>query len=79
MKKAIYKNKYQMPNIDSLKQTISQTLSNAPQETAYFRILDLQYAYSQFNLHTDSSAIITSILLAAKWPALTALKQVSMG
>ena len=42
-----------MPDIDSLIQTISQTLSNAPQETAYFTALDLQYAYSQLNLHSD--------------------------
>ena len=44
-----------MSNIDSLIQTISQLLSNAPQETAYFATLDLQYAYSQLNLHTDTA------------------------
>ena len=44
-----------MPNIDSLIETISQTLSNAPQETACFRTLDLQYAYSQLNLHTNTA------------------------
>ena len=53
--KAIHKNKYQMPNIDSLIQTISQTLSTAPQETAYFTTLDLQYAYSQLKLHSDTA------------------------
>ena len=41
-----------MPNLNSLIQTISQTLSNVPQETVYFTTLDLQYAYSQLNLHT---------------------------
>ena len=55
LNKAIHKNKYQMPNIDSLIQTISQTLSTAPQETAYFTTLDLQYAYSQLNLHNDTA------------------------
>ena len=44
-----------MPNIDSLIQTISQTLSTAPQETAYFTKLDLQYAYSQLNLYSDTA------------------------
>ena len=44
-----------MPNVDSLIQTISQTLSTAPQETAYFTTLDLQYAYSQLNLHSDTA------------------------
>ena len=41
--------------MDSLIQTISQTLSTAPQETAYFTTLDLQYAYSQLNLHSDTA------------------------
>ena len=53
--KAIHKNKYQMPNIDSLTQTISQTPSTAPQETAYFTTLVLQYAYSQLNLHSHTA------------------------
>ena len=44
-----------MPKIDSLIETISQTLSNAPQETAYFKTLGLQYAYSQINLHNDTA------------------------
>ena len=55
LNKAIDKNKYQMPNIDALIQTISQTLSTAPQETAYFTTLDLQYACSQLNLHSDTA------------------------
>ena len=55
LNKAIHKNKYQMPNIDSLIQTISQTLSNAPQGTVYFTTFDLQYACSQLNLHTDTA------------------------
>ena len=50
LNKAIHENKYRMPNIDSLIQTISQTLSTAPQGTAYFTTLDLQYAYSQLKL-----------------------------
>ena len=55
LNKAIHKNKYQMPNVDSLIQTITQTLSNAPQETAYFATLDLLYAYSQFNFYNDTA------------------------
>ena len=50
LNKTIHKNKYKMPNIDSLIQTISQTLSNSPHETAFFTTLDLQYAFSQFIL-----------------------------
>ena len=52
---AIHTNIYQMPNIDSLIRKISQTLSTAPQETVYFTTLDLQYAYSQLNLHSDTA------------------------
>ena len=44
-----------MPNIDSLVQTISQTLQTASQETAYFKTLDLQYAYSQLNFYSDTA------------------------
>ena len=44
-----------MPNIDSIIHMISQTLSTAPQEPAYLETLDLQYAYSQLNLHSDSA------------------------
>ena len=55
LNKGIHKNKYQMPNIDSLIQTISQALSTAPHETAYFTTLDLQYAYSQLKLHSDTA------------------------
>ena len=44
-----------MPNIDSLIQLISQTLSTAPQEIAYFTTLDLQSAYSKLKLHIDTA------------------------
>ena len=44
-----------MLNTDSLFQTISQTLSNAPQERANFTTLDLQYACSQLNLQADTA------------------------
>ena len=55
LNKSIHKNKCKMPNIDSPKQKISQSLSTAPQETAYFTTLDLQYAYSQLNLRSDTA------------------------
>ena len=55
MNKVIQKNKFQRPNIASPIQTISQTLSTAPQEPAYFATLSLQYAYSQLNLHSETA------------------------
>ena len=48
LNKAIHKNKYQMPNIDMLIDTISQHLTNTQNgQQAYFTTLDLNYAYSQ--------------------------------
>ena len=55
--KAIHKNKYQMPNIDLLIDTISQHLPNTHNNSqqAYFSTLDLNYAYSQIQLHKDTA------------------------
>ena len=50
LNKAIHKNKYQMPNIDTLIESISQQISApASQNTTYFSTIDLKYAYSQLN------------------------------
>ena len=54
--KSIHKNKYQMPNIDSLIDSISQHINNSNQvENVYFSTIDLKYAYSQLNLHPDTA------------------------
>ena len=54
--KAIHKNKYQMPNIDTLIESISQqTSAPAPRETTYFSRLDLKKAYSQLNLDPNTA------------------------
>ena len=51
LNKAIQKNKYQLPSIDTLIESISQQISApASQNTTYFISLDLKYAYSQLNL-----------------------------
>ena len=45
-----------MPNIDNLIDTIQQKLiTNASQDTAYFKTLDLKYAYSQLNLDPETA------------------------
>ena len=56
LNKAIHKNKYQMPNIDSLINFISQT-STIPIKVImfFFSTIDLKYAYSQLKLHPDTS------------------------
>ena len=56
LNKSIHRNKYQIPNIDNLIDTIQQNLkTNASQETAYFSIFDLRYAYSHFNLDPETA------------------------
>ena len=56
LNKAIDKNKYQMPNIDMLNDTISQHPTNTQNgQQAYFTTLDLKYAYSQLKLHHDTA------------------------
>ena len=47
LNKAIHKNKNQMPNIDTLVESISQQISApASQNTTYFSTIDLKYAYT---------------------------------
>ena len=54
LNKSIHKNKYQMPNIDNLIDTIQQNLNtSASQEKAYYSTLDLKYAYSQLKLDPE--------------------------
>ena len=66
LNKAIHKNKYQMPNIDSLIDSISQHSnhdSNSQHsnndsnhdDNVYFLTIDLKFAYSQLNLHPDTA------------------------
>ena len=54
LNKTIHKNKYQIPNIDMLIDTISQHLTNTQNgQQAYFTTLDLKYAYRQLKLYHD--------------------------
>ena len=56
LNKAIHKNKYQMPNIDSLIDSISQHINNSNLgDNVYFSTIDLKYAYSQLKLHPDTA------------------------
>ena len=56
LNKAIHKNKYQRPNIDTLIESISQQISApASQNITYFSTIDLKYAYSQLNLDTNTA------------------------
>ena len=56
LNKSVHRNKYQMPNIDKLIDTIQQNLNtNASHETAYFSKSDLKYAYSVLKLDPETS------------------------
>ena len=56
LNKSIHRNKYQMPNIDTLIESISQQISApASQNITYFSTIDLKYAYSQLNLDTNTA------------------------
>ena len=56
LNKAIHKNKYQMPKIDSLIDSISQHINDSNHgENVYFSTTDLKHAYSQLNLHPDTA------------------------
>ena len=67
LNKSIHKNKYQLPNIDNLIDTIQQNINTtASQETAYFSTLDLKYAYSQLNLDPETARYCNLLLLVVR-------------
>ena len=56
LNKAVHKNTYQMPNIDTVIEFISQQISaHATQNTTVFATLDLNNAQSQLNLDTNAA------------------------
>ena len=55
LNKAIPKNKYQMPKIDTLIESISQQINAPSSQDTYFSTLDLKYEYGQLNLDTNTA------------------------
>ena len=58
LNKSIHKNKYQMPNIETLMDSISQIITNyktEPADEIYFSTIDLKYAYSRLNLNPETA------------------------
>ena len=56
--KSIHKNEYQMPNVETLMDSISQIITGyktEPADKIYFSTIDLMYAYSQLNLHPEKT------------------------
>ena len=56
LNKAVHKNRHQMPNIDSLIDSISQHINDSNHgDNVYFSTIDLKYAYSQPYLQPDTA------------------------
>ena len=51
----LYKNKYQMPNVDELIDGVSQIITATSEGSLYFTVLDLKYAYSQIRLIAETA------------------------
>ena len=53
----LYKNKYQMPNVDELLDGVSQIVTANTVCMLYFAVLDLKYAYSQIKLNAETAKL----------------------
>ena len=51
----LFKNKYQMPNVDELIDGVSQIVTEIKSGPFHFTVLDLKYAYSQLKLAADTA------------------------
>ena len=51
----LYKNKYQMPNVDELIDGDSQIITATSEGSLYFTVLDLKYAYSHIRLTAETA------------------------
>ena len=51
----LYRNKYQIPNVDELIDGVSQIITAKTQGTLYFTVLALKYAYSQLRLTAETA------------------------
>ena len=52
---AILKSKYQMPNLESLMEKVSEIVNNNNDGEVFFTSLDMQYAYGQTTLHHETA------------------------
>ena len=51
----LYKNKYQMPNVDELIDGVSQIITATSEGSLYFTVLNLKYAYSQIRITAETA------------------------
>ena len=66
LNKQVHKNKYQMPNIEELMDTVGQTISERKPGDVYFSTMDLTYAYGQLPLSPETSVQCSFLLVGGK-------------
>ena len=66
LNKQVHKNKYQMPNIEELMDTVGQTISERKPGDVYFSTMDLTYAYGQLPLSPETSVQCNFSLVGGK-------------
>ena len=62
----LYKNKYQIPNVDELLDGVSQIVTAKTSGKLYSTVLDLQYSYSQLKITAETAKVAVSILWGDK-------------
>ena len=55
LKNAILKNKYQMPNLESLMEKVAEIVNDNNDGEVFFTSLDMQYAYGQTIIHHETA------------------------
>ena len=66
LNKKVHKNKYQMPNIEEIMDTVGQTISERKSGDVYFSNMDLTYAYGQLPLSPETSVQCNFSLVGGK-------------
>ena len=66
LNKQVHKNKYQMPNIEELMDTVGQTISERKSGDINFSTMDLTYAYGQLPLSSETSVQCNFSLVGGK-------------
>ena len=68
LNKQVHKNKYQMPNIEELMDTVGQTITEKKVGDIYFSTMDLTYACGQIPLIPETSVQCNFSLVGGRSP-----------
>ena len=75
----IKKDKYQMPNLEDLLNTLAETITAKDGEKVWFTSVDLKYAFGQVPLNPELAKHCNFAIIGGKLAAYTVLKQVFFG